>query len=131
MTAEQQEIGLPEKIAATVQAYIDGLNGGSAEDMANLFAEGATVEDPIGAPIRSTREELIEFYGIITNLDSRDADLKWTKIAGDTAVFEFSLVTGTGGMKFEITPVDIMVFNEEGKITSMRAVWAPADLKQL
>ncbi|MGB3303588.1 nuclear transport factor 2 family protein [Gordonia sp. (in: high G+C Gram-positive bacteria)] len=131
MTAEQQETGLSDKIAATVQAYIDGLNGGTAEDMANLFAEGATVEDPIGAPIRGTREELIEFYGIITNLDSRDADLKWTKIAGDTAVFEFSLVTGTGGMKFEITPVDIMVFNEEGKIKSMRAVWAPTDLKQV
>ncbi|WP_336792131.1 nuclear transport factor 2 family protein [Gordonia malaquae] len=131
MTADQQELTLSEKIAATVQAYIDGLNGGSADDIADLYAEGATVEDPIGAPIRSTREELVEFYGIITNLDSRDATLKWTKIAGDTAVFEFTLVTGTAGMKFEITPVDIMVFNDEGKIVSMRAVWEQSDLKQL
>ncbi len=131
MTADQQELTLSEKIAATVQAYIDGLNSGSADDIADLYAEGATVEDPIGAPIRGTREELVEFYGIITNLDSRDATLKWTKIAGDTAVFEFTLVTGTAGMKFEITPVDIMVFNDEGKIVSMRAVWEQSDLKQL
>ncbi|NLG47611.1 nuclear transport factor 2 family protein [Gordonia sp. (in: high G+C Gram-positive bacteria)] len=131
MTAEQQEIGLSDKIAATVQAYIDGLNNGTADDLADLFADGATVEDPIGAPIRGTRAELVEFYGIITSLDSRDATLKWTKIAGDTAVFEFTLVTGTGGMSFEITPVDIMVFNDEGKIVSMRAVWDQSDLKQV
>ena len=34
-------------------------------------------------------------------------------------------------MSFEITPVDIMVFDEAGKVTSMRAVWAPSDLRQL
>ncbi|MGB6243783.1 nuclear transport factor 2 family protein [Gordonia sp. (in: high G+C Gram-positive bacteria)] len=131
MTAEQQEIGLSDKIAATVQAYIDHLNGGSAEDIVGLYAEGATVEDPIGSSIRSSRDELVEFYGIITGLDSRDATLKWTKIAGDTAVFEFTLVTGTAGMKFEITPVDIMTFDDEGKIVTMRAVWEQSDLKQL
>lgn len=131
MTAEQQEIGLSEKIAATVQAYIDHLNGGSAEQIADLYADGATVEDPIGSPIRDTRGELMEFYSIITGLESRDATLKWTKIAGDTAVFEFTLVTGTAGMKFEITPVDIMTFDDEGKIVSMRAVWDQSDLKQL
>ncbi|GEE00668.1 hypothetical protein nbrc107696_11140 [Gordonia spumicola] len=131
MTADQQELALSDKIAATVQAYIDHLNGGTAEQIADLYADGATVEDPIGAPIRRTREELVEFYGIITNLDSRDATLKWTKIAGDTAVFEFTLVTGTAGMSFEITPVDIMVFDENGKIVSMRAVWEQSDLKQL
>lgn len=131
MTAEQQETGLSDKIAATVQAYIDGLNSGTADDIADLYADGATVEDPIGAPVRSTRAELVEFYGVITGLDSREATLKWTKIAGDTAVFEFTLVTGTAGMKFEITPVDIMVFNDAGKIVSMRAVWEQSDLKQL
>ncbi|ALG86440.1 nuclear transport factor 2 family protein [Gordonia phthalatica] len=131
MTAEQQEIGLSDKIAATVQAYIDGLNSGTADDIADLYADGATVEDPIGAPVRSTRAELVEFYGIITGLDSRDAELKWTKIAGDTAVFEFTLVTGVAGSKFEITPVDIMVFDDDGKIVSMRAVWSQEDLKQV
>lgn len=131
MTAEQQETGLSDKIAATVQAYIDGLNSGTAEDIADLYADGATVEDPIGAPVRSTRAELVEFYGIITGLDTREATLAWTKIAGDTAVFQFTLVTGVAGSKFEITPVDIMVFDEAGKIVSMRAVWSQEDLKQV
>ena len=64
-------------------------------------------------------------------MEERTATLKWKKIAGDTAVFEFTLVTGTSGMRFEITPVDIMVFDADGKVSSMRAVWQPEDLKQL
>lgn len=130
MTADQQ-LDLSEKINAVVTAYIDALNSGTAEEIADLYADGATVEDPIGAPLRTTRDELVEFYGIITGMPHRDATVAWTRIAGDTAVFEFTLVTGTDEGKFKITPIDIMVFDENGKVTSMRAVWNPSDLEQI
>ncbi|GAB19291.1 putative delta(5)-3-ketosteroid isomerase [Gordonia effusa NBRC 100432] len=129
MTVEQET--LTDKMSAAVDSYIDRLTEGNAEKIVELYAEGATVEDPIGTEVRTTREQLLEFYTIIQNLDDRTATLKWKKVAGDTAVFEFTLVTHTAGMAFEITPVDIMVFNEEGKIVSMRAVWAQEDLKTL
>lgn len=119
------------KMSATVDAYIERLTEGNAEAIVELYADGATVEDPIGADVRTTREQLLEFYTIIANLDDRAATLKWKKVAGDTAVFEFTLVTHTAGMAFEITPVDIMVFDDDGKIVSMRAVWAQEDLKAL
>ncbi|MFM9378815.1 nuclear transport factor 2 family protein [Gordonia sp. VNK21] len=131
MTTEPIATPSTEQITAVVESYIEYLTTGTAEQIADLYADGATVEDPIGAPIRSTREELVEFYGVITGMDDRRATLAWSKIAGDTAVFEFTLVTGTAGMSFEITPVDIMVFDAEGKIVSMRAVWQQSDLKQL
>ena len=129
MTVEQTS--LVDKIDAAVESYIEFLNTGTAEQIADLYAPSATVEDPIGADIRDTRDQLVEFYSIITNMEERTATLKWKKIAGDTAVFEFTLVTGTSGMRFEITPVDIMVFDADGKIASMRAVWQPSDLVQL
>ena len=131
MTVEQEQTELSSKIDAAVGAYIDLLTNGTAEQIADLFAADATVEDPIGADIRNTREQLVEFYSIITGMDEHVATLNWKKIAGDTAVFEFTLVTGTSDMRFEITPIDIMVFDADGKISSMRAVWAPSDLKQL
>ncbi|WOC12271.1 nuclear transport factor 2 family protein [Gordonia sp. MP11Mi] len=130
MTADQQ-VDLSEKISAAVQAYIDGLNTGTAEEIADLYADGATVEDPVGAPLRTTRDELVEFYGIITGMPHRQATLAWSRVAGDTAVFEFTLVTGTDDGKFKITPVDIMVFDANGKVSSMRAVWNPSDLEQV
>ncbi|EON31462.1 steroid delta-isomerase [Gordonia terrae C-6] len=129
MTVEQA--GLAEKIEAAVDAYIELLNSGTAEQIADLYAPDATVEDPIGADIRDTREQLVEFYSVITGMDERTATLKWKKIAGDTAVFEFTLVTKTAGLAFEITPVDIMVFDAAGKVSTMRAVWQQSDLKQL
>ena len=129
MTGEQGS--LSEQINATVRSYIELLNNGTAEQIADLYATDATVEDPIGADLRTTREQLIEFYSVITGMDERTATLKGSKVAGDTAVFEFTLVTGTAGMKFEITPIDIMVFNSDGKVSSMRAVWEQSDLKQL
>lgn len=129
MTVDQA--GLAEKIDAVVDSYIEYLTTGTAEQIADLYAANATVEDPIGADIRDTREQLIEFYSIITGMDERTATLKWKKVAGYTAVFEFTLVTGTAGMRFEITPVDIMVFDADGKISTMRAVWQQSDLKQL
>ncbi|WP_431818092.1 nuclear transport factor 2 family protein [Gordonia jacobaea] len=131
MTVEQEQTELSSKINAAVGAYIDLLTNGTAEQIADLFAADATVEDPIGADIRNTREQLVEFYSIITGMDEHVATLNWKKIAGDTAVFEFTLVTGKSDMRFEITPIDIMVFDADGKISSMRAVWEPSDLKQL
>ncbi|MGC4934416.1 nuclear transport factor 2 family protein [Gordonia sp. DT30] len=134
MTVEQDNAAgadLADRITAVVDAYIDLLTNGTAEQIADLYASDATVEDPIGTDVRNTREQLVEFYSVITNMDERTATLKWKKVAGDTAVFEFTLVTGTSGMRFEITPVDIMVFDEAGKVSSMRAVWQASDLVQL
>ncbi|MBD0024379.1 steroid delta-isomerase [Gordonia pseudamarae] len=133
MTVEQESAqdSLVDKIAATVDTYVRLVSSGTGEQIADLFAAGGTVEDPIGTPVRTTREEIVEFYGVIANMETRTTVLNWKKIAGDTAVFEFVLTTGTGGMTFEITPVDIMVFDDEGKIVSMRAVWQPSDLKQV
>ncbi|BDB62201.1 hypothetical protein RDE2_39950 [Rhodococcus sp. RDE2] len=30
---------------------------------------------------------------------------------------------------YEIEPIDVMTFDDEGRITSMRAVWAPSDMR--
>ena len=90
MTVEQAS--LADKIDAAVDSYIELLNSGTAEQIADLYAPDATVEDPIGADIRDTREQLVEFYSVITGMEDRTATLKWKKVAGDTAVFELSLI---------------------------------------
>lgn len=120
-----------EDLQKVVESYVDLVANGKPEEVADLFADGATVEDPIGADVRSTREALVEFYGIIASMDKATAELRWTRIAGDTAVFEFTLITEAGGAAFKITPIDIMVFDDNGKIKTMRAVWNAEDLQQL
>lgn len=43
--------------------------------------------------------------------------------------FELTIKHDNGGMV--IAPIDVMTFNDEGKITSMRAFWTQDDIKQL
>ena len=43
------------RVKTAMRAYIDAFNSGSAEAVAALYAENATVEDPVGTPVRQGR----------------------------------------------------------------------------
>ena len=116
-----------EDIRKTVERYIEAVATGTADDVVSLYAEGATVEDPVGTEPRTTAESLREFYGVIEPL-KQTGELLTLKIAGNSAAFHFSLVTDLGEQKLEIAPIDVMTFDDDGKITSMRAFWSQEDM---
>jgi steroid Delta-isomerase len=116
-----------EDIRKTVERYIEAVATGTADDVVALYAEGATVEDPVGTEPRTTVEALREFYGVIEPL-KQTGELLTLKIAGNSAAFHFSLVTDLGEQKLEIAPIDVMTFDDDGKITSMRAFWSQEDM---
>lgn len=117
----------PDAIRTTVENYLKFVAGGTVDDILGLFAEGATVEDPVGTDVRTTEASLREFYSVIEPLE-QEAELLTLRIAGDTAAFHFRLVTNVGEQKFELSPIDVMTFDEKGKITTMRAVWSADDM---
>ena len=43
----------------------------------------------------------------------------------------FAITVDAGGHKVRIEPIDVMVFNSEGKITSMKAYWTFANATQI
>ncbi|QSE81116.1 nuclear transport factor 2 family protein [Rhodococcus koreensis] len=116
-----------EDIRKTVERYIEAVATGTAADVVALYAEGATVEDPVGTEPRTSVESLHEFYGVIEPL-KQTGELLTLKIAGNSAAFHFSLVTDLGEQKLEIAPIDVMTFDDDGKITSMRAFWSQEDM---
>ena len=87
--------------------------------------DDATVEDPVGTDVRRGREAILEFYGGLEGLEARTT-LHTVKIAAGEAVFSFTLVTKVGDQSYTVSPIDHMVFDEDGKITAMRAFWDPA-----
>ncbi|WP_137722870.1 nuclear transport factor 2 family protein [Prescottella subtropica] len=119
----------PESIRSTVESYIKAVASGTADDVLALYADGATVEDPVGTPVRTTRESIREFYAIIEPLE-QEAELLTLRIAGNTAAFHFRIATKFAGNITEITPIDVMEFDDTGKIVGMRAVWGPEDMVQ-
>lgn len=116
-----------EQIKATVQRYLELVDHGTADELAELYAEGATLEDPVGSEPKTGRAAIREFYKVIEPIE-RSAKLVSLHAAADTAVFQFRIVTVFGDTTVDLTPADIMVFDDAGKIASMRAVWSADDM---
>ena len=51
-----------QQMKAAMQAYIDAFNRVDVDGIVNLYAEDATVEDPVGSPVTSGRKAIAEFY---------------------------------------------------------------------
>jgi steroid Delta-isomerase len=113
----------PEQIADTVNRYISLVAKGSADDIAELYADDATVEDPVGGEVHIGRQAIRGFYAAIENAE-RDCELVTLRVAGNEAAFQFRLTVkaGEGGMVIE--PIDVMVFGDDGKVTAMKAYWS-------
>jgi steroid delta-isomerase len=114
-----------EKIREVVESYVALVADGTAAQVADLYADDATVEDPVGSEVRRGREAILEFYGGLEGLEATTT-LHTAKIAAGEAVFSFTLVTTVGDQSYTVSPIDHMVFDEDGKITAMRAFWDPA-----
>ena len=59
----------PEKIREVIEQYVATVARGTTDEILELFAEGATVEDPVGTEVRSTREAIREFYSGLEGLE--------------------------------------------------------------
>lgn len=116
-----------EQMTDAVTRYLEAVAGGDAATVAALYAEDATLEDPVGSPQREGRAAITEFYGGLAGADIT-TELLTLRVAGDTAAFHFRVVTKAGEQSYIVEPIDVMTFNDAGEITSMRAVWAPADM---
>lgn len=120
----------PDAVRKTVHAYVQAVAHGTVDDILALYAEGATVEDPVGSEVRATEASIREFYAVLEPLE-QTVELLTCKIAASSAAFHFTLTSKFGENTFEVSPIDVMEFDDEGRITSMRAYWAPEDLVQL
>ncbi len=132
LSPEETPVASADQIRHAVQRYVELVAAHQPEAVADLFAADATIEDPVGSELKIGRAAFVEFYGVIAAMEETTSELLWSRVAGDTAVFEFRLRVSTAGNGYEVQPIDIMTFGEDGKIASMRAVWDPAtDIKIL
>lgn len=121
--------GMPsaEHIESVVHRYLELVGGGTADEIADLFASDATVEDPVGGEAHIGRQAIQGFYKNIESLPRR-TELITLRIAGKEAAFLFAITVGPEGGRMRIEPIDVMVFDTEGKIASMKAYWSPANV---
>lgn len=107
----------------SVEKYISALNAQDLDGIVALYAEDATVEDPIGTPILTGKVEIRKFYSKTTSIKLNASLLGDVRMAGDFVAFPFviTLPSETGQMRIEV--IDTFKFNEQGLITEMKAYW--------
>ncbi|BDT85764.1 steroid delta-isomerase [Nocardia cyriacigeorgica] len=120
---------MARQIRDVVEQYVKLVGSGPTDDIVALYAPDAIVEDPIGTPPKQGHDAIREFYNILANLERETSIHPDTvRIVGNHAAFMFTLVTIAGGQRMTLHPIDVMEFDDEGRITRMRAYWGQDDL---
>jgi steroid Delta-isomerase len=110
-------------VADTVNRYAQLLGSGSADEITALYAPDASVEDPVGSGVRHGHAEIRELYGHVEK-QTRTVELLSVHINGAEAAFLARLTVLTGDVHTTIDGIDVMTFDAQARITSMRAFWA-------
>jgi steroid Delta-isomerase len=118
------------RAADAVRRYVSLLATGGADDLVALFADGATVEDPVGSNVRTGRQEIRSFFAALEQLD-RETELVLLRTAGNEAAFVFTIKFNAGGTPMRLQPIDTMLFNEDGEIVTLRSYFAPEDVAEM
>jgi steroid delta-isomerase len=122
----------PEQITATVNRYLELAANGGADDIVELYASDATIEDPVGGgEVHIGRQAIHGFYANIENL-KRKSELVTLRARGHEAAYFWNLTVDPGdGTEMRIEIISVMTFDDEAKITSMKAYWGPENVTQL
>ena len=118
----------PSDVSEIVDRYLQLVGKGSADDILELFADDAIVEDPVGSEPRVGRRAIHEFFSTLHSLD-RETELLSLRVCGREAAFHFAITFDAGEGRMRLEPIDTMVFDEDGKITSVRSYFSPSDFK--
>src|SRR6202035_2955992 len=71
-----------EHIVETVNRYISLIAKGTADDLVELYADDATVEDPVGGEVHIGRQAIHGFYAAVENVQ-RECELVTLRVGGN------------------------------------------------
>lgn len=126
---------MPEKkvdeqvMKAGLQAYIDAFNRGDADGIADLYAENATVEDPVGSEPKVGIEAVRDFYRMAVGTGAKlslAAPIRASHGRAAAMAFDVELNMPEGHAVIRV--IDVMEFDDDGRFVSMKAYWGPSDM---
>ncbi|MGV0849779.1 nuclear transport factor 2 family protein [Mycolicibacterium phlei] len=119
----------PEDNAKTVARYLELVSQGKPDEVAELYAEDATVEDPVGGEVHIGRTAIRNFYQGLP--PKAEAEVVTLRALGNEAAFFWALTADLGENKMRIEIISVMTFTEDAKIASMKAYWTPENITQV
>lgn len=109
-------------VASTCARYVELLAAGDVDGIVALYAEDASVEDPVGSQPHVGVEAIEAFYRSVLPAEGVPAvSTGPARFVGSEAAFPFEVRYGDD---LVVPIIDVMRFDEKGRITSMRAFWS-------
>lgn len=118
----------PEQMEAAVHAYVDAFAKGDPELAVAIFAENATIEDPVGTPLKRGHDEIRAFYQASMATGARLVLDGPIRVAEGYAAFAFHVPLHLDGKDMEIHVIDTFAFDAAGKVREMRAFFGPGNM---
>jgi hypothetical protein len=113
-----------DQIRSTVDAYVDAYDRNDKAAFLGLWAADGVLEDPVGTPAHVGVDALGAFWDGARELADRIVLKPQTTIlaGGEAAVvIEINAHMGDGGLVMQA--VDVMQFDDDGRLTNVRAYW--------
>jgi steroid delta-isomerase len=108
---------------ASLNAYLRCWETDDRAGWLALFAANASIEDPVGVPL-VRGAGIAAFWDRIHQGDMHiRCDLDRIVVCGDEALMIFTLISSGAGVSMQVQIADLFTFDDDGKITTMRAFW--------
>jgi len=119
-----------DEMRSAVEAYLSLVASGTAEEISALYADDATVEDPVGSDVHRGHDEIGAFWdqsrALADSIELRGVVLN---VCGDECAFAMEVRPTIGGDVYTMTAIDVMRFDADDRIASMRAFWQADQLR--
>lgn len=118
-------------INATIDAYLAAFTAGDRAGYLDCFVDDAWLEDPVGTPRREGREDIGAFWDeahvMPDAIELRPHGLR--VVVGAEAAFTLQARASVGGQTLVVDVIDLMTFDDAGRIASLRAFFDPSAMR--
>lgn len=108
-------------IGKTVDSYLSSYNIGDVDGIVSLFADDATLEDPVGSAPRVGKQAIRAFVTEAVGYKAQLDGPKCLLVAGNEAAFKFDVSFEDGAAENSFQVIDTIRVNDQGLIVSLRA----------
>lgn len=114
---------------AAMQEYVDAYNREDLEAIVGLYADDASVTDPVGSPTKEGKAQIRAFYEEALKTGAKLRLVAPIRASyAQSAAMAFDVELEWEGQPSRICVIDVMTFNENGQFATMHAYWGAGDL---
>lgn len=119
-----------EQVQATMARYVKLVDVGDIDGIVALYAQEAVVEDPVGKPPIRGLVAIERFYreGLGASKVSATLTGPVRATSNGCGAMPFRVDMAWAGQPCSLHVIDVMEFDADGKIRSMKAYWSEINL---